>query len=245
MNISTNPFVSPEDFKAELSDGSAANQQQQQHHFFNQPYDQMASLNLVAELDMKKNSVNSYLIEPNEEAASENDGENNNGVQANNNNNANKANDEGLEEHQSGGGGGSADGGNDITNLADIDGDLKPPRDSSQQQKQQQIMAKNANKIFRPILNFIGVDAPSGTLIDNLFKEFGALLFGNLNIKSVHINILGSAFSMTRLLGETPSSTSLANSSAVTAVPGVLAKGPTLTASGSQAQFRTRSFYRY
>lgn len=51
---------------------------------------------------------------------------------------------------------------------------------------------KNTSKIFKPILNFIGIDAPSGTLIDNLFKEFGSLLFGNLNIKSVQINILGS-----------------------------------------------------
>lgn len=53
---------------------------------------------------------------------------------------------------------------------------------------------KNTSKIFKPILNFIGIDAPSGTVIDNLFKEFGSLLFGNLNIKSVHINILGSVF---------------------------------------------------
>ncbi len=46
-------------------------------------------------------------------------------------------------------------------------------------------------KISRPILNFIGIDAPSGTLMDNLFKEFGSLISGNLNIKSVDINILG------------------------------------------------------
>ncbi len=48
------------------------------------------------------------------------------------------------------------------------------------------------NKIFKPILNVIGIDAPSGSLIDNLFKEFGAVLLGNLNIKSVHINILSA-----------------------------------------------------
>ena len=48
-----------------------------------------------------------------------------------------------------------------------------------------------SSKIFRPILNFIGIDAPSGTLMDNLFKEFGSLISGNLNIKSVDINILG------------------------------------------------------
>ena len=57
------------------------------------------------------------------------------------------------------------------------------------------ITSKKANiasaKIFRPILNFIGIDAPSGTLMDNLFKEFGSLISGNLNIKSVDINILG------------------------------------------------------
>lgn len=51
---------------------------------------------------------------------------------------------------------------------------------------------RQTNKIFRPILNVIGIDAPSGTLIDNLFKEFGPLLQGKLNIKSVHINILSS-----------------------------------------------------
>ncbi len=50
---------------------------------------------------------------------------------------------------------------------------------------------RNTSKIFKPILNFIGIDAPSGTIMDNLFKEFGSLLFGNLNIKSVDINILG------------------------------------------------------
>ena len=51
---------------------------------------------------------------------------------------------------------------------------------------------QNINKMFKPVLSFIGIDAPSGTLMDNLFKEFGSLLFGNLNIKSVQINILGS-----------------------------------------------------
>lgn len=51
---------------------------------------------------------------------------------------------------------------------------------------------QNVNKMFKPVLSYIGIDAPSGTLMDNLFKEFGSLLFGNLNIKSVQINILGS-----------------------------------------------------
>ncbi|RMZ94796.1 hypothetical protein BpHYR1_010760 [Brachionus plicatilis] len=51
---------------------------------------------------------------------------------------------------------------------------------------------QNINKMFKPVLGYIGIDAPSGTLMDNLFKEFGSLLFGNLNIKSVQINILGS-----------------------------------------------------
>ena len=48
-----------------------------------------------------------------------------------------------------------------------------------------------SSKLFKPILNFIGIDAPSGTLMDNLFKEFGSLISGNLHIKSVDINILG------------------------------------------------------
>ncbi|CAF0826478.1 unnamed protein product [Brachionus calyciflorus] len=51
---------------------------------------------------------------------------------------------------------------------------------------------QKTNKIFKPILSYIGIDAPSGTLMDNLFKELGSLLFGNLNIKSLQINILGS-----------------------------------------------------
>jgi hypothetical protein len=55
-----------------------------------------------------------------------------------------------------------------------------------------QITRVNASaKLFKPILNFIGIDAPSGTLMDNLFKEFGSLISGNLHIKSVDINILG------------------------------------------------------
>ena len=49
----------------------------------------------------------------------------------------------------------------------------------------------NTSKIFKPILSFIGIDAPSGTLMENLFKEFGLLISGNLHIKSVDINILG------------------------------------------------------
>ena len=49
----------------------------------------------------------------------------------------------------------------------------------------------NTSEIFKPILSFIGIDAPSGTLMDNLFKEFGSLISGNLHIKSVDINILG------------------------------------------------------
>ena len=49
----------------------------------------------------------------------------------------------------------------------------------------------NTSDIFKPILSFIGIDAPSGTLMDNLFKEFGSLISGNLHIKSVDINILG------------------------------------------------------
>lgn len=52
---------------------------------------------------------------------------------------------------------------------------------------------QSINKMFKPVLSYIGIDAPSGTLMDNLFKEFGSLLFGNLNIKSVQINILGSS----------------------------------------------------
>lgn len=62
---------------------------------------------------------------------------------------------------------------------------------------------RNTSKIFKPVLNFIGIDAPSGTLIDNLFKEFGSLLFGNLNIKSVQINILGSINSKNVLVNNT------------------------------------------
>ena len=55
-----------------------------------------------------------------------------------------------------------------------------------------QIPKMNATaKLFKPILNFIGIDAPSGTLMDNLFKEFGSLISGNLHITSVDINILG------------------------------------------------------
>jgi hypothetical protein len=77
------------------------------------------------------------------------------------------------------------------------------PPIQQQQQQQQRLEEKllsghvgpklrQTNKIFKPILNVIGIDAPSGTLIDNLFKELGALLLGNLNINSVHINILSS-----------------------------------------------------
>lgn len=116
---------------------------------------------------------------------------------------------------------------------------------AQQQQQQQQMMAKNANKVFRPILSFIGVDAPSGTLIDNLFKEFGSLLFGNLKIKSVHINILGSALSMSRLLGADASSvlSSSAPPASSTNLNGSLLKGSQLNS--SQSHFRAnKSFYR-
>lgn len=175
-HINNNPFISPNDYKLEMSELSG------------QPAPPL--MGLVTELDVKKNSISSYAVEQNE------------AVDDDNNQNKNNLDDEAA---------GEAD-------------ESKKQRNNSQQQ---QLMAKNANKIFRPILNFIGVDAPSGTLIDNLFKEFGTLLFGNLNIKSVHINILGSAWSMSRLFDDHSI--------------GPVASRTNLTS--SQPQFRARSFY--
>ncbi len=50
---------------------------------------------------------------------------------------------------------------------------------------------KKTSKVFRPVLSFIGIDAPTGKLIENLFKEMGSFLLGSLKIKKVDINILG------------------------------------------------------
>lgn len=201
INIGTNPFLSPGEFKAELSDGST---QESRHQ-----HPQATTLNLIAELDAKKNSVNSHVIETNEIADNEENGTK-------------------MNENVSGGGsiGGQPD--------VEIDSSEKPR--GSVTQHQQHIMTKNTNKLFRPILNFIGVDAPSGTLIDNLFKEFGTLLFGNLNIKSVHINILGSTLSIGRLFSDT--------SNPLNSTSGSGGSKPVLSSS-SQVQFRGRSFYRY
>ena len=105
---------------------------------------------------------------------------------------------------------------------------LNHPRQQQQQQQQQQqssnkegkttkklqshlvgpITYTNINRLFKPILNYIGIDVPSGTLVDNLFKEFGCYLIGNLNIKSVYINILGNGRKFT-----TESSLNVADSS--------------------------------
>lgn len=168
---------------------------QQQQPYLNQTDETPTMVNLVAELDPKKHSVSSYVLE-------------NSGVP----NNYNKEylqmskTDENEELEEA-----------DMNNKEQVHSGHVGP----------QLMTKNTNKIFKPILNFIGIDAPSGTLIDNLFKEFGSLLFGHLNIKSVHINILGSVFSMSRLFG---------CSEEKVALP---------LASQSHQQFRARSFYRY
>lgn len=63
----------------------------------------------------------------------------------------------------------------------------------SEPEKRDKIQIKNANKMFKPFLNFIGIDAPTGKFYDNLFKEFGSFVLGSLNIKSVDINILGKS----------------------------------------------------
>lgn len=171
--------------------------------------------------------MNSYVIgiEPNEDDGAANNTTTNNADQT-----GNKTADENLNISD------------DMTNK---ENKSRSGSTAAQQQQQQQMMAKNANKVFRPILSFIGVDAPSGTLIDNLFKEFGSLLFGNLKIKSVHINILGSALSMSRLLGADPSSvlSSSAPPASSTNLNGSLLKGSQLNS--SQSHFRTnKSFYR-
>jgi hypothetical protein len=63
--------------------------------------------------------------------------------------------------------------------------------EKNQAELKEEEIYKKTSKVFKPFLSFIGVDAPTGKLIDNLFNEMGSFLLGTLKIKSVDINILG------------------------------------------------------
>ena len=66
-----------------------------------------------------------------------------------------------------------------------------PDNNEKTAESEKALKMKNVEKIFKPFLSFVGMDVPSGKFVDNLFKEFGSFLHGNLHIKSVDINILG------------------------------------------------------
>ena len=82
---------------------------------------------------------------------------------------------------------------------------LCPPVEKQRDTPNTKIQIKNANKMFKPFLNFIGIDAmPTGKFYDNLFKEFGSFLLGSLNIKSVDINILGKSSKYGHIADKSP-----------------------------------------